>query len=104
MSEAHDVEDVGATRERGFDDDAIRALVARLSRPHRSGGRVIERATLFAEGTDFAAAIAWIEAHGGKPEAPATAPAGRGLHSARLDASKTEATPARFILPAGALG
>ena len=84
------------------DDDAIRDLVARLSRPHRTGGRVIERASLLAEGSDFGAVIAWIEAHGGEPEAPAAPRARGGLHSSRLT-GPADPTPLRFILPAGAL-
>jgi hypothetical protein len=60
------------------DDDAIRALVTRLARPHPSGGEVIERAAILAEGADFAAVMVWITAHDGIPEtqaakAPATA-------------------------------
>jgi len=85
-----------------MDDDEIRAVVARLSRPHRTGGRVIERATLMAEGSDFDAVIAWIEAHGGEPEVAAAPRSRGGLHSARLSAP-ADATPLRFIIPAGAL-
>ena len=33
-------------------DEAIRAVVTRLSRPHASGGAVIERAAILAEGAD----------------------------------------------------
>jgi hypothetical protein len=33
-------------------DDAIRAVVVRLSRPHASGGDAIERAAILAEGGD----------------------------------------------------
>lgn len=81
-------------------DERIEALIARLARPHRSGGRVIERATLLAAGDDFGAALAWIEAHGGEPELPAAQPAARGLHSARPSAeSNRPATPLRFVLP-----
>ena len=87
-----------------LDDDTIRALLTRLARPHRSGGRVIERATLLAEGGDFRAVMTWIEAHGGKPEAPAAPRSHLGLHSERLDAGASAPTPLRFILPAGALG
>jgi hypothetical protein len=82
------------------DDEAIRLLLAGLARPHRSGGRTIERAALLAAGADFSAAITWISAHGGAPEAPA----GRsqhGLYGARD--SPDEPTPLRYILPAGAL-
>jgi hypothetical protein len=39
-------------------DDAIRAVVRRLSRPHASGGDVIERAAILAEGADAAAIVA----------------------------------------------
>jgi len=54
-------------------DDAIRAVVARLSRPHPSGGNVIERAAILAEGADSAAILSWIAAHSGQPEALAAA-------------------------------
>ena len=80
-------------------DDEMRDLIARLSRPHRTGGRVIERAALLSAGSDFNAAIAWIEAHGGEPEAPVAPRARGGLHSARFEAAAADATPLRFILP-----
>ena len=64
-------------------DDATRAQVKRAARPDRSGGWVIERATLLAGGTDFGAAVAWIEANGGVPELPAAPRMARGLHSPR---------------------
>lgn len=83
--------------------DPIRDLVVRLSRPHRTGGRVIERAALLADGSDFDAVVAWIEARGGEPEAPTPPRSSGGLHSARL-AGPAEAVPLRFILPADALG
>jgi hypothetical protein len=87
------------------DDDAIRALVTRLARPHPSGGEVIERAAILAEGADFAAIMAWIIARGGKPEVTVSAGPRRGLHGARLsdnDGAEPR-TPLRFVLPAGAL-
>ena len=62
-----------------MDDDAIRALITRLSRPHASGGEVIERAAILAEGADFAAVMAWIVAHAGKPETAVSAAPTRGL-------------------------
>lgn len=86
----------------GSQDDAMRKLIARLSRPHRSGGVVIERASLLAEGHDFAAALRWIEAHGGQPESAIAATTGRGLHSARVTPS-ADRVPLRFVLPPGAL-
>src|SRR2546423_15421599 len=82
------------------DDDVIRLLIARLARPHRSGGHAIERATLLAAGADFGAVMTWIHAHGGEPEAP-VARSARGLHGARHAAR--DPSPLRFILPAGAL-
>jgi hypothetical protein len=87
------------------DDDKIRAVVTRLSRPHPSGGRVIERAAVLAEGPDSAEIMAWITAHSGEPEAITAAPSGRGLHSGRLDESARARaqTPSRFVLPAGEL-
>jgi hypothetical protein len=90
----------------GRSDDAIRALVSRLARPHSSGGTVVERAALLAEGADFFAVMAWITAHGGTPETamkPAVPRA--GLHSARVSAGDQTAgdTARRFVLPPGTL-
>jgi hypothetical protein len=86
-------------------DDAIRAVVTRLSRPHASGGAVIERAAILAEGADAAAIVAWVIDHAGEPEADGPPAAARGLHSARLTAAPgaTGGTPRRYVLPAGAL-
>jgi hypothetical protein len=87
------------------DDAEISALVTRLARPHASGGVVIERAAILAEGADFSAVMEWIIAHGGKPETTLSAAPRRGLHGSRLnDSSGTESRPPlRFVLPAGAL-
>jgi hypothetical protein len=83
------------------DDDEIRALVRRLSRRHRSGGRVIERAAVVASGADGGAIIDWIVAHDGRPETDAPAPAGSGgLYGARAERAST---PQRYVLPTGAL-
>jgi hypothetical protein len=86
------------------DEAEISALVTRLSRPHASGGVVIERAAILAEGANFAAVMAWIIAHGGKAETLSAAPR-RGLHGPRItDSGGTDSrTPLRFVLPAGAL-
>ena len=86
--------------ERDADDHAMRAQVKRLARPHRSGGWVIERASLLAGGARFDGAVAWIEAHGGIPELPAAPRAQLGLHSRRTTEVRA---PLRFVLPAGAL-
>ncbi len=87
-----------------MEDDAIRALVIRLARPHPSGGEVIERAAILAEGADFTEIMKWVIAHGGKPEALAAAPT-RGLHGSRVmdSGGSGSQTPLRFLLPAGAL-
>jgi hypothetical protein len=87
------------------DDDAIRALVTRLARPHASGGNVIERATILAEGPNFTAIVAWVMAHGGKPEMATPPASSGGLHGSRLmDGGEASAqAPLRFVLPAGAL-
>jgi hypothetical protein len=89
------------------DDDAIRSLVLRLSRPHPSGGRVIERAAILAEGAGSSAVLTWIAAHAGEPEAQAPAGAGRGLHSARLgggaNGDADRRAPRRYVLPHDAL-
>jgi hypothetical protein len=86
------------------DDDAIRALVRRLARPHPSGGDVIERAAILAEGADAALIVAWITAHAGKPEARVPAAPRRGLHGRLSDGGGAEpGTPLRYVLPAGAL-
>jgi hypothetical protein len=84
----------------GLGDDEIRALVARLARRHRSGGRVIERAAVLASGADSAAVLAWIQAHGGRAEESAP-PAARGLHAPRR--AEGAPPPPRYVLPAGAL-
>jgi hypothetical protein len=84
-------------------DDTERAVVTRLSRPHCSGGTVIERAAILAEGADSTRLVAWVVAHGGQPEA-ALVSMRRGLHSPRLDdPGAVLRPPLRYVLPAGAL-
>ena len=88
-----------------MDDLEINALLTRLSRPHSSGGVVIERAALLAAGADFPAVMAWITAHAGTADTALPTTRNRGLHGARVDAGHATAAraPARFVLPAGAL-
>lgn len=88
-----------------MDDDAIAALVTRLSRPHASGGVVIERAAILAAGADSPAVIDWIMAHSGTAETSASADRRRGLHGSRINNGDSAATqkPLRFVLPAGTL-
>ena len=87
------------------DDDAIRELVTRLGRAHPSGGIVIERAAIMAEGADADAVMTWIGARGGKPDAPVAAAPSRGLHGAHFESAGGAEwrTPSRFVLRAGAL-
>ena len=86
-------------------DAAIRAVVMRLSRPHASGGDVIERAAILAEGADAAAIVAWIIDHAGEAEATVPKASSRGLHGARLggETAATRVNPRRYVLPVGAL-
>jgi hypothetical protein len=88
------------------DEDAIRSMVTRLSRAHSSGGTVIERAAILAEGADFDSVMAWIVAHGGEPEAVVTKPPSSGLHGSQGQhgGGAARRTPSRFVLPADALG
>lgn len=91
-----------------MDDHEINALLTRLSRPHTSGGVVVERAAILASGADFPTVMDWITAHAGTPETiPPAGPRARGggLHGSRIrdgDPTPTRA-PLRFVLPAGAL-
>jgi hypothetical protein len=82
-------------------DDALRAVVTRLARRHPSGGRIIERAAILAEGAECAAVEAWIIAHRGEPEA-ALSTGRKGLHTPRLTdpLGSDRRAPVRYLLPA----
>jgi len=88
-----------------MDDDEIRTVVKRLSRPHPSGGEVIERAAILAAGGDYQAIMAWIMGHDGQAEAVVAAAPKGGLHGSRISYTTDAAAqaPVRFVLPAGAL-
>jgi hypothetical protein len=88
-----------------MDDEAIQALVNRLSRPRASGGDVIERAAILAAGSDSKAVVAWILAHGGEPESAVATTPRRGLHGSRFESGtgSEPRVPLRYVLPAGAL-
>jgi hypothetical protein len=86
-----------------LDDDAIRTVVTRLARRHRSGGEVIERAAILAEGAQSAAILTWITDHAWEPEelpAGPSADGGLGLHGTRL--RETPRAPRRYVLAPGA--
>jgi hypothetical protein len=86
-------------------DEDISTLVARLSRKHRSGGRVIERAAIMAEGGNSAAILSWLADNDWEPEAekaPSTDRDGFGLHGMRREAERGRAqaqAPRRYISP-----
>ena len=82
------------------DDAELGAIVKRLARRTPLGGRVVERAALLAEGADFAALLAWIEAHDGVPEEVATPPRTGGLFVDRHREPPQQ--PLRFVLPPSA--
>ena len=88
-----------------MEDTDIEAIVARLARPHRSGGKVIERVAILAEGADFDAVMKWILDRDGVAEAAPAKPAARGIHAMRYHDTEGDAPPppARFILPPGVL-
>jgi hypothetical protein len=84
-----------------IDDETIRKLLIRLSRQDRSGGRVIERAAILAEGADSESIFAWILAHDGQPEALGPDTVRGGLHGTRLNGRgvMNASPPRRSVLP-----
>lgn len=88
-----------------MDDEAIRLLVTSLSRPHRSGGDVIERAAILATGAQSTEIVTWIVAHHGEPEAAVSEASSRGLYGARFSGriSSEPPAPLRYVLPPGTL-
>jgi len=95
---------VGKDGNMTIDEKTIRDVVTRLSRRHESGGTVIERAAIVAEGAESQSIVAWIVAHDGQPEFPAPAPARGGLHGGRMGGRATVGdAPRRYVLPPGAL-
>ena len=86
-----------------MEEATIRSVVTRLARPHSSGGDVVERAAIMAEGEDSAAILAWVVAHAGEPEVLAARGSGGGLHGTRMSGGggEDQRNPLRFVLPAG---
>jgi hypothetical protein len=75
------------------------ALIRRLARPNASGGLVIERSVILAEGIRSAAILRWIADHDGVPESGASSTRGAGLHGPRANETRQDAPPRRYVLP-----
>jgi hypothetical protein len=82
--------------------DETAALVRRLARPHASGGMVIERSVILAEGANSAAILSWISEHDGIADSTALSTRSRGLHGSRANTPPQAAPAQRFVLPASA--
>ncbi len=85
-----------------IDDETIRKLVTRLSREDQSGGRVIERAAILAEGADSQSILAWILAHDGQPPRRRLLPSPEAaLHGGRVNGrgEMNASAPRRYVLP-----
>jgi hypothetical protein len=82
--------------------DAIADLVRRLARPHDSGGMVIERSVILAEGTNSAAIMSWISDHDGIADSTTASTRSHGLHGPRANAALQAEPPRRFVVPARA--
>jgi hypothetical protein len=78
--------------------DPTEALIRRLARPHPSGGVVIERSVILAEGTRSAAILSWISGHDGVADST-TPTSSRGLHGRAASDPRPDAPPRRFVLP-----
>jgi hypothetical protein len=82
--------------------DQTAALVKRLARPHASGGMVIERSVILAEGANSTAILRWISEHEGIEDCTAPATRNHGLHGSRANVPLQAAPAPRFVLPARA--
>ena len=76
----------------------------RLSRPHPSGGRVIERAAVLAAGSNAAAMLTWISDHAQAEDLAPPADA-HGIHGARATtvAHADVRKPLRYVVSAAEL-
>jgi hypothetical protein len=85
--------------------DEIGALVARLSRPDRSGCRTIEHAAIMAEGSRSTAILEWLAEAAWTPEElpdPTAHRGASGLHGMRREVERGRARPAvprRYVSP-----
>ncbi len=82
--------------------DATAAVVRRLARPHASGGMVIERSVILAEGANSAAILSWISDHDGIADSTVASPRSHGLHGSRANSALQAAPARRYVLPARA--
>jgi hypothetical protein len=82
--------------------DETTALVKRLARPHASGGMVIERSVILAEGSNSAAILKWISEHDGVADSTAPSTRSQGLHGSRANTPLQTEPARRFVLPARA--
>ncbi len=82
--------------------DSTTALIRRLARPNASGGLVIERSVILAEGVKSAAILRWIADHDGVAESTASSARSPGLHGPRASDPGRDAPPRRYVLPAHA--
>ncbi len=80
--------------------DATASLVRRLARPHGSGGMVIERSVILAEGANSAAMLRWIADHDAVAESSAFSTRNPGLHGPRASDPRQDGPPRRYVLPA----
>jgi hypothetical protein len=76
--------------------------VKRLARPHTSGGMVIERSVILAEGADSGAILTWISEHDGVADSTTATPPSSGLHGSRVVVGAGVGPARRFVLPARA--
>ncbi len=76
----------------------------RLARPHASGGMVIERSVILAEGSGSAAILSWISDHDGVADSTSAPARSGGLHGLRdvVGIGQQDAPARRFVLPARA--
>lgn len=86
-----------------MDDETIRSVVTRLARPHPSGGDVIERSAVVAEGAESAAILRWIVDHDGEPEDPVRSTSGHGVHERQRSRGPDSRKPLRYVFPPGTL-
>ncbi len=82
--------------------DEIGGVVQRLARPDGSGGMVIERSVILAEGADSEEILQWIADHAGVADSTIAPPRSSGLHGLRETTRAEDAPARRFLLPSSA--